>query len=434
MSSDDVLFLEVAAGLGDRITSSAIWFDGRCNWVGALAREESGDSVTIAALGPELYEGTSGVALFLAEAGARMDDDRIRATALGAVRHALDHADRIRPERRDGLYLGQIGIAYAAARVATLLDVEEVIERVHELLRSWRRDGTRSASADVSSGCAGAVAGLVALTELVEEPWLVDEAARVGEELISRAETTPAGWSWALPGRLSMHNLCGFAHGTAGIGYALAELFGATGEAGFADAAERAFDYERSWFDPRTGVWPDLRDVGRPAGRDAPLPTADSWCNGSAGIALSRLRAAELLGSAVLQGDAGLALAACERHVSELLLHPPGDFSLCHGAAGAGEVMLYAADAPADRYAGLAAEIGRRGVERRHGPGAAGFRCAAPEGETPGLLLGLAGIGMFYLRLLDPGLASPLLIHRGALDSQAGTAIQSQAPGQRRMP
>jgi lantibiotic biosynthesis protein len=434
MSSDDLLFLEVAGGVGDRIANSAIWFDGRCNWVGALAREDSRGSRAIAALGADLYGGTSGVALFLAEAATRLDDDRLGATALGAIRHALDHADRINPELGDGLYLGPIGVAYAAARVAGLLDGEEVIARARDLLRAWRRDDSRSASSDVMSGSAGAVAGLVALTELVDEPWLVDAAAWLGEELIARAEATSAGWSWAVPGRRSMYNLCGFSHGAAGIGHALAELFGVTGDARFRDAAERAFDHERSWFDSRTGSWPDLRDVARLAGRDAPMPTADSWCNGALGIALSRLRAAELLGSAAVHRDADLALAACERHVSELLMHAPSDFSLCHGAAGAGEVLLYAANGPEDRHAGLAAEIGRRGIERHHGPGAKGFPCGTAQGETPGLLLGLAGIGMFYLRLLDPGVASPLLVHRKGVDSPAGASIQSQVPQRRRVP
>jgi lantibiotic biosynthesis protein len=412
MSSDDLVFLEVTAALGHRLAKSAVWFDGRCNWVGALAREESHGSPALAALGADLYGGTSGVGLFLAEAGTRLDDNRLRATALGAIRHALDHADRIDPELRDGLYLGWIGVAHAAARSARLLDNAEVMMRVRALLRVWRQHGTRSASADVMSGSAGAVAGLLALSDQVEDPWLVDEAASLGEKLIASAQATLAGWSWAVPGRQSMHNPCGFSHGAAGIGHALAELFGVTGDARFKDAAELAFDYERSWFNSDTGTWPDLRDVGRRVGRDAPMPTADSWCNGAQGIALSRLRAAGLLGSAPLHRDAALALIACERHVAELLAHAPTDFSLCHGAAGAGDVLLFAADGREDLRTGLAVEIGRRGVERHHGPGASRFPCGIPHGETPGLLLGLAGIGMFYLRLVAPGLPSPLLVHR----------------------
>jgi lantibiotic modifying enzyme len=410
MRSDEPVFLEVAGRLAQEIAQSAIWHDGRCNWVGALPRDESRMSgrAEMAALGPDLYGGTSGVALFLAEAGAKFGDDGLRATSLGAIRLALDHADRIDPQVRDGLYGGLIGIAYAAARVAELLGAVDLHARARELLLAWRRDGTRSGYFDPMSGRAGAVVGLVALAGVVEEPWLVETAVRLGDELIARADASRAGLSWAAPGQPSMHNLCGYAHGAAGIGHALAELYGVTGEARYRKAAIRAFDYERSWLDVRTGTWPDLRGVARRAATDAPVPAADSWCNGAAGIALSRLRAGELLGSEAIRRDAELAVTACERHVADLLRMAPDDFCLCHGAAGAADVALCGAAGRAD----LAAEVGRLGIELYAGRGAARFPCGLPLGETPGLLLGFAGIGMFYLRLSDSCVQSPLLIHR----------------------
>jgi lantibiotic modifying enzyme len=413
MGSDEPCFLEAAAELAWTIARSAVWFDGRCNWVGAVSHEEprkAGVEAT-AALGPDLYEGTAGVALFLSEAASALDEPRLRTVALGAIRHALDHADRIAPDARDGLYVGPIGIAYAAARVALLLDAGDVPARLRALLGAWGRDGSRSPSSDVMSGCAGAMTGLVALTELLDEPWLLEVGAALGDELITRAQRGPAGWSWPAPGRRSMHNLCGYAHGAAGIGHALAELYGVTGESRYRDAGERAFAYERSWLDPRTGTWPDLRGVARRAGTDAPVPTADSWCNGAPGIALSRLRAAELLASAELRGDADVALAACKRYVTGLLALAPDDFSLCHGAAGAAEVV-------GDE---LAARIGRRGIELYL---RSGFPCGVPLGETPGLMPGLGGIGMFYLRLYDPSVPSPLLIAR-RLDTGSAHSIGS---------
>jgi lantibiotic biosynthesis protein len=405
MSSNEPCFLEAAAEVAWSVARSAIWFNGRCNWVGAVSREEPRrlGVETTAALGPDLYEGTAGVALFLSEAASALDEDSLRTVALAAIGHALDHADRIAPKARDGLYSGPIGIAYAAARVAALLDADDVLARVRALLRAWRRDGTRSPSSDVMSGCSGAVIGLAALTELLDEAWLTEAGAALGDELITRAQRGPAGWSWPAPGRRSMHNLCGYAHGAAGIGHAFSELYGATGESRYREAGECAFAYERSWRDPRTGTWPDLRGVARKAGIDAPVPAADSWCHGAPGIALSRLRAAEVLGSAELRRDADYALAACERYVTGRLVLAPDDFSLCHGAAGAADVL------GGDE---LAARMGRRGIELYLRRGASGFPCGAPLGETPGLMLGFAGIGTFYLRLYDRSVPSPLLICR----------------------
>jgi lantibiotic modifying enzyme len=427
MHSDAPAFLDLAGRLGHDIARSAIWFGGRCNWVGAVPRDETGMSgrAELAALGSDLYGGTSGVALFLAEAASQLDDAHLRATALGAIRLALDHAGRIDPKAHDGLYDGRVGIAYAASRIARLLDAEDIHPAARRLLAAWRRDGSLSASSDVMSGCAGAVLGLVALGELVPESWLIDTAARLGDELVARADGSAAGWSWPAPGQRSMHSLCGYAHGAAGIGHALAELFSVTGEVRFRDAALRAFDFERSWLDARSGTWPDLRGVARRAGRDAPVPASDSWCNGAVGIALSRLRAADLLFSERLRGEADIALAACERHVRELLVLAADDFSLCHGAAGAADVLVHADG----RY--LAARLGRRGIDLY---GRSGFPCGVPLGDTPGLLLGSSGIALFYLRLSRPQVPSALLIHRGAVDSRSGGCLESHVPGQRRVP
>jgi len=411
MRSERDAFLDVAGELAHGIAVSAVWHGDRCNWTGAALPDRAHGPRTIASLGADLYGGTSGVALFLAEAGTQLDDDGLRAGARGAIGHALEQARRIRPEHRDGFYLGPIGVAYAAARVAGLLGCASVLSGAGELVRDWHADGVRSASADVMSGCAGAVLGLLALDGLHEVPWLVAAATRMGDELLARARTGPAGSSWAQPGQPSMHHLCGFSHGAAGIGLALAELFAATGDDRFGRAAERAFDYERSWLDPGTGEWPDLRGVGHAAGHDVPAPTPGSWCNGAAGIALSRLRAAELLGTAAPRRDAELALAACERRCAELLAHAPRDFSLCHGAAGTGDVLLQASAGPDDRRARMAGAIGRHGIDHR-GPAAAPLPCGVPHGATPGLFLGPAGMGMFYLRLSDPLIAGPLLPSR----------------------
>jgi len=411
MPSDDA-FLVMAAALAHEIADAAAWHEGRCNWVGAQPGDESrplGSRRIHAALGPDLYDGTSGVALFLAEAGARLDDRRLRDTALGAVRHAVAHAGRIAPELRDGLYAGQIGVAYAAARTGS----EEALAGARDVLEAWRRGRGNPAAADVFGGCAGAVAGLVALTEWIDEPWLLDTATEIGDVVITRARGAPAGWSWPDAADAANHHLCGYSHGAAGIGHALLELFGATGEERFREAGERAFEYEQWWFDRRLATWPDLRGVARAAGWDVPAPAAGSWCHGAPGITLSRLRA-EQLGSHRRDADPGLA-------ITRALARPPDDFSLCHGAAGIADVLLYAASSRRDSApAAVAAGIGQLGIERH---GMTGFPCGLPDGRTPGLFLGLAGIGLLYLRLSDPGVATPLIVH--CLDTRSAPSVES---------
>jgi lantibiotic modifying enzyme len=425
-SDDRGSFHDVAAALAREIAAAAIWSGDRCNWTGpaGAAHARAPGRRVQAALGPDLYGGSGGVALALAHVAASLDDAALRAAALGAIRHALRDAGRIAPAVRDGLYAGTIGVAYAAWRVARLLRVEEAHAGARELLVGWRRERVRATAWDLATGSAGAVAGLLALAEPVGDTWLVEEAAALGDELVAAARRGRgrAGWSWPTSGARGMHDLCGFAHGAAGIGHALLELHDATGELRFREAGEQAFCYERAWL-RRAGAWPDLRDVARRAGRDAPVPASGSWCHGAPGIALSRLRAgrpADGAGAAAL--DRAAALAATRSTVRAALARPPQDFCLCHGAAGAADVLAHDARLAGDRaaeHADLAARIGVLGIERRAATGDSVLR--GVDAPAPGLLAGLSGIALFYLRLRDPDVPTPLAIHRrSALDTHPG--------------
>jgi lantibiotic modifying enzyme len=396
-------FLDVAAALAGRLADTAMWHGERCTWIGVVPSDlsQTRGRTMLAALGPDLYDGTAGVALFLAEAAVALDDARLGATARGALRHALDHATRA---AADGLQAGRPGIAYAAARIAIALHDEAGRCDARDVLSGWWRRRGAGAEWDVVSGCAGSVSALIAVAELMEDPTLLEIAVIVGDELIAAARRSTDGCWWPDPRRRSVHGLCGFSHGASGIGHALVELWGVTGEIRFRDAGAAAFDYERSWFVGREGSWPDLREIERRAGRDVPAPVSPTWCHGPPGIALARLRGARLLQSDAVRDDAQAALSLTRRHVAELSSRAPDDFSLCHGAAGCADVLLYAAD-----RSGLAEQIGAIGIERHHRPGSS-FPCGIPHGETPGLFLGLAGIGLFYLRLVDASIPTALVI------------------------
>lgn len=406
MGPEGVALQDTAMRIADSVADAAVWFRGRCNWVGAPSARSG--TPALAALGSDLYGGTSGIALWLAECALRSDDQRLRATALGAIRAALEHVDRAAPSDADGLYQGAAGVAYAAARVALLLDADDIRLKAAALAGSRYRDMAPPRGTDVMSGCAGAIIGLLAVRPALADPWSLDAAVRLGDEVIARRHAAAPGWSWSAPGDRSMHHLCGYAHGAAGIGHALVELYGATGESRFDHAARRAFAYERSWLDPGSGTWPDLRGVARGAAPDAPIPASSSWCNGAAGIALSRIRAAELLRTEELREDAAAALAACERDACEQSGRAHHDLSLCHGAGGIAEALLTSATS-AKRRADLAAAVSQWVIDLDAGADEAGRTLAV----SPGLLLGLPGVGLLCLRLIDPLVPSALLVRPG---------------------
>jgi hypothetical protein len=406
-------FLDTAAALGRRLTDEAIWHAGRCNWIGAAPPEQRpGTARVYQALGPDLYGGTAGVALFLAELWAVTGDAAARRTALGAIRHALAGADRLPPEACLGLYTGWAGLALAAARVGLLLDVAEPVAGAHALARRIG-PGMAGTEHDLLAGEAGALVGLLALAELLADPALLAAAAWLGDALLAAAVRSAAGWSWPVRALRRRHNLTGLAHGAAGIGFALLELAEATGDPGYRQAAEQAYAYERSWFDPAAGNWADLRQTGS---RRRPPAGVTYWCHGAPGIALTRLRAYELLGEPCYRAEAATALTTTRQAASAALAVPGHDFSLCHGLAGMIEVLR--AGLPALEPAGASATVAlARAVaaagQARYGEPGATWPCGAGGGETPGLFLGLAGIGLFYLRQHHPATPPVVLVRRG---------------------
>ena len=406
-------FLETACAIARRISRDAIWSGGHCNWVGPFMDSFQAWDVRQKSFGPDLYCGTAGVALFLAMAAEAAGDRMIRKTAEGAARHAAAHAKECPVQQRIAVNSGTLGIAWSLFEIGRILGDGGWPEQATGLLDGVE-DGINGAGLDVMSGYAGAIPAFLALARRCERPELVGLALRCGQELERAAVRTNEGWSWKtidIPGQPGMRNLTGFSHGTAGVGWALVELSEATGERRFRSAADEAFRYERTYYSSEQENWPDFRDFLRAPGGNGPV-FGTAWCHGAPGIALSRLRAWELTASPEARQEAEAAIRTTTRSL-QAADAAKGGFSLCHGCAGNADVLLEAAQSLGGADAvETAGKIGCAGIEQfesRRLP----WPCGLPGvGETPGLMLGTAGIGYFYLRLANPSIQTVLRIGR----------------------
>jgi lantibiotic modifying enzyme len=414
--------LPVSMAIGDRLVAEAIWSGDRCNWVGAMPAEvRSGNGaapgLTYQALGPNLYGGSSGVALFLAQLSVISGQERYRPAALAAMRHAISRRDDVSPVARLGFYGGWAGMAAAALRTGLLLDSAEFADAGTALLRAAGRivgeaghEDPASAARrefDIMSGMAGVIPALALGHLCTGDDGMATAAATAGEWLLRSAIQTRAGSSWRSPGLRNQRDLTGFSHGAAGVAVALIEAFRLTGEEAFATGARNAMRYEDRWLDAGQGNWPDFRE--NPEDRRA-RTFITLWCHGAPGIALSRLHAYEQLGEPRWLRDATIALGTTEQVTRRLADGANVDFSLCHGLAGNAEPF-----AEATRILGSGAAVADvlrlvadHGLERYARPGLA-WPCGTHTEETQSLMLGLAGIGYFYLRLAAPQVPSVLL-------------------------
>lgn len=409
-------FLDVARSLGAGLCRDALWADGRCNWLGD-AMEFTGHawSVVHRAMGPDLYAGTSGIALFLGRLYQVTREPFFRATAEGAIQQARSRAEDMSSEGRVGFYSGTTGIAYVLITAGELLGQQDLLDSGLEMMVRLCGVPLAPRGLDIVTGCAGTIPALLGAHRRHRKDVLFEEAIRQGDHLLAAARRSDAGWSWDTLGDSAERDLTGFSHGAAGISYALLELHHVTGEPRFLEGAEEGIRYEQHWFSKEHDNWPDFRKNERPTAGPVETPIYGlAWCHGAPGIGLSRVRAYSLLGRDILRKQAEAALRA----TANVLEQDPssigaayGNYSLCHGLAGNAELLLYADQVLGKRkQAALAHAVALRGAEQYDQAGLP-WPCGVPGGgETPGLMLGLAGIGYFYLRLYDPHVIPPVLI------------------------
>lgn len=418
-------FLPAAVEIGRTLCREAIWdAAGRvCNWMGRSPNEitQLGGPVTptAAALGPDLYGGSLGVAWFLAQLGAATGDPDFRRTALAATARSLRQLDRS-PHAAGfpvSYYSGLVGAAFALDRVTALTGEAALFEQVDGLLARVAAGVTAPHVLDVIGGNAGAIPALLALSRGGQRPAAREVAEQLGEELLQAAIRQGPVWTWevekAAGPAIGTVPLAGFAHGNAGLGLALFELYAATGRRDYLDGGRGAFAYEDGLFDAGAGNWPDLREFG--PGTTTTRNFTVAWCHGAPGIALTRMRAAALDSESAdaYQATARTALATTRAALDNVLTLQRHDATLCHGAGGLSEIVWTGGQWLGDAALAEAARAAGRALIDKYAASGSWPCGVATAGPNPSLMLGKAGIGMHFLRLHAPDTVSPLLIVTG---------------------
>ena len=126
---------------------------------------------------------------------------------------------------RPGLFSGWIGIALVAARLGKILQDENLLRAALRVVQRCQREKLENWEFDFILGKAGTVVGLLILREMLNVPGLLDVCLMLARKLLNSAKKSKVGYSWPCSAMPTSRNLTGFAHGAAGIGYALLELF-----------------------------------------------------------------------------------------------------------------------------------------------------------------------------------------------------------------
>ena len=433
--------LNVAFHIATRIADKAIWNGAACSWnTSALTGTGRSRRWQRALAGADLYGGTAGISLFFAELFRVSGEGRWQRLAEGAAVHALARLDQMNPADV-GFFCGRTGVAYALLVLSRATRDERWRDAAAAVVAPMQHHvSTAAARTDFVGGAAGAIPALILFAQALEQPALVATASRLGDLACKLAVTECVGWSWPDKTGTNRRHLLGLAHGAAGYGLALAELYAATGEGRFRFAAEQAFAYEAQFLDGERQVWPDFRrvdlyealvagDMGEAVrvahaisasrGAAEQLVPMVAWCHGAAGALLARLRARRLLRTSAFDREIDSARHAVIQSTETV----DPQWSLCHGASGNLACLLADDALPAETRNGAVSFALSVAAQRLEG--SAEWPCSpGVVAQNPTLMTGESGVGLFYLALHDPSTAPVLALTPGMSSSADGTGAE----------
>jgi type 2 lantibiotic biosynthesis protein LanM len=402
--TDVQVYIKTAHNIGKYLAKEAIWYKDMCNWTGHEVSVVGDKYETVVkACSIDLYSGLTGIALFLTELVHKTQDPIILHTLNGTLNTIYYNLEK-KKVNNFGYYSGKIGVGYTLWRIGKKMENPQLAAKGLEYVKSVKEEEITDHEVDIISGAAGSISVLLKLYYAEQDDEFLDIAKKCGQFLLKKAIKNGETWSWMTvdPKRA----LTGYSHGASGIASALMELYATTKDEEYWHAAIGGFNYEKTWYNEQAQNWPDLRQHEE----NKPLNYGTMWCHGAPGIAIAYLKAYEMTKLDYFLNEAKIAIETTKRSIiRETQPNIGANFSLCHGLAGNADILLYASQILENpEYTQIAQKAGDLGISLYDATGTI-FPSGVndPSGltrgqqENPGLMLGMSGTGMFYLRLAD---------------------------------
>lgn len=365
----------------------------------------------------DIYSGVSGIIIFLLELARQTNDSKYLNAAIEGMRWTENYCETY-PADNFNFFAGRAGVCYSLIKMFEATADRECLRKALSIARPCVDDlRLPPASNDLLTGTAGTLLGLLHLHAATDEPWVLEAINTCIRRLVDEAECGHWGLYWdRSPFRIN--GLCGFSHGAAGIGFALLEAGSYLKNKALYWLADQAFAYESRHFDPSRLNWPDFRvPLSGPNAHEEyekeyragnldllnRRRNMNAWCHGAVGIGLSRVRLLQLVDRPLGRHDLEAAVDKT-LHAEDGVSSARPNFTLCHGKGGEADLFLECYRLNKDRaylsYAEkiVALALASKANDKFYLSGTPGAGLA----EDVSLFGGIAGIGYFYLRVLNP--------------------------------
>lgn len=391
--TDGRLFRDEIQRIAELLKRSAIRDCGGCTWLGLTPVGDT-DAIALRPLGHALYDGTAGVALFLAAASVAVEDRECRTLcleAIAATRWYFRHESAAGFARTLGMggVSGIGSVVYALTSIARILSAPELLEDALEASRFiTERMIAGDRTFDITKGSAGTLLALLRLHAETLDRSALGRAIDCAEHLLShRPQQEHALWKR----NREPAALAGMSHGASGYALAFHRLHRATGDARYLQVVRDCLEYERSVFSREKRNWPDLR----PTELKEPAEYPVRWCHGAVGIAFAR--------EELIEGgceDASLILEYRVARETSRMFEGHRNDSLCCGNFGAIALLMRpcvdgVVEASGRHVDRLLTDLIRQAREQGSYKWQGG-----QDDHNPGLFRGISGVGYIIARRL----------------------------------
>ena len=147
-------------------------------------------------IGPDLYEGTAGVALFLAYLARATGRSDFAELALAAYTGAARRFLAPNGDRSLGAFTGAPGLLYTALHLAAVLDEPALVTDALGLLAPISRQVAKDRTFDVLSGSAGGILVLLRVAERHPSSAALRVATACGRHLVRHGVAVDGGLGW----------------------------------------------------------------------------------------------------------------------------------------------------------------------------------------------------------------------------------------------
>jgi len=329
-------WLNTAVEIGEYLLNiSIIGYDKAKNrtWVSSSLDTVNESSVTITPVGDDLYNGNSGIALFLTYLGYITKDSRFELAAKEAMQSSIRFIENIQNDQKTpiGAFNGICGSLYTIFKMYHLLKDDSCAKYCIRYLEIIKSQIEKDMIFDLIGGSTGCLAVMLSIYENSDNEVIrnlaIDNANLCYLHLHNNKKlTTLGGISWG-DDKLFLSS-SGFAHGVSGTIAFLSKLMAITKDNNIKKTIDEALYFEQHLFSERHGNWYMNSKKEK---------VCYGWCHGAPGILASKVMIKKYhTETNILNVDLEMKLAF-QTTISKCFgLNP----SLCHGDLGQLDILL----------------------------------------------------------------------------------------------